>query len=173
LASDMPASTDYEARYRHVAVRVRGLRGCQESHGVGKRAERLRVFEDSGTLRDGMTRRLVALAVVGVLACWPAHGLRGSARPDLDPRILGRRGLRRRDRSRHLDIRVARPTRSVRSSRTGFGPDRAGGRRPAGSSRCSPRISPEVLRRPDLCWTAARGGPRDDASRETAYVVSI
>ena len=31
----------------------------------------MRVFEDSGTLRDGMTRRLVALAVVGVLACSP------------------------------------------------------------------------------------------------------
>ena len=38
---------------------------------MGKRAERLRVFEDSGTSRDGMTRRLVALAVVGVLACSP------------------------------------------------------------------------------------------------------
>ncbi len=31
----------------------------------------MRAFEDSGTLRDGMTRRLVALAVVGVLACSP------------------------------------------------------------------------------------------------------
>ena len=39
--------------------------------GWGRGAERLRVFEDSGTLRDGMTRRLVALAVVGVLACSP------------------------------------------------------------------------------------------------------
>ena len=31
----------------------------------------MRVVEDSGTLRDGMTRRLVALAVVGVLAGSP------------------------------------------------------------------------------------------------------
>ncbi len=39
--------------------------------GWERGAERLRAFEDSGTLRDGMTRRLVALAVVGVLACSP------------------------------------------------------------------------------------------------------
>jgi hypothetical protein len=35
------------------------------------RLDRLRVFEDSGTLRDGMMRRLAALVVVGVLACSP------------------------------------------------------------------------------------------------------
>ena len=36
-----------------------------------ERGDRLRVFQDSGTLRDGMTRRLVALVVAGVVACGP------------------------------------------------------------------------------------------------------
>jgi len=39
--------------------------------GRVERGDRLRVFQDSGTLRDGMTRRLVALVVAGVVACGP------------------------------------------------------------------------------------------------------
>jgi hypothetical protein len=39
--------------------------------GLAERFDRLRPPEDSGTLRHGMTRRLIALAVVGVLACNP------------------------------------------------------------------------------------------------------
>jgi len=35
---------------------------------VAEPLERLRVLLDSGTLREGMTRRIIALAVVGVLA---------------------------------------------------------------------------------------------------------
>ena len=31
----------------------------------------MQASEDSGTLRDGMTRRLIALAVVGVVVCSP------------------------------------------------------------------------------------------------------
>ena len=41
------------------------------SRRLAERLDRLRASQDSGTLRDGMTRRLIALAVVGVLACSP------------------------------------------------------------------------------------------------------
>jgi hypothetical protein len=43
----------------------------ERAHRLMKRLDRLRVFEDSGTLRDGMMCRLAALVVVGVLACGP------------------------------------------------------------------------------------------------------
>jgi hypothetical protein len=39
--------------------------------GLVERLDRLRAAEASGTLRDGMTRQLIALAVVGVLVCSP------------------------------------------------------------------------------------------------------
>jgi hypothetical protein len=45
----------------------------------------LRVFEDSGTLRVGMTRRLVALAVVGVLAGSPLLAYAGPPDPTWIP----------------------------------------------------------------------------------------
>ena len=42
-----------------------------ERAGARGALDRLQVSEDSGTLRDGMTRRLIALAVVGVVVCGP------------------------------------------------------------------------------------------------------
>jgi len=45
------------------------------------RVDRLQASEDSGTLPDGMTRRLMALAVVGVLCCSPLLAYAGPPDP--------------------------------------------------------------------------------------------
>ena len=87
-----------------------------------------------------------------------AHGLRGSARPDLDPRILGRRGLRRRDRSRHLDIQRRRdPRASCARAALGSNLDHAGGRRPADSE---PGVRPPSTPRSSARLTLPQDGFR-------------
>jgi len=144
---------------------------------VGKRGRTLAGFRRLGYVtrrHDSPPRR----ARDRRSARWqPAHGLCGSARPDLDFWILGRRGLRRCDRSRHLDIRCRRGPR-VRNARAalGSGLDRAGGRRPADSepgvrSASAPRSSARLSLPQDGC--RARRPLEMTRVAKTVYVVSI
>jgi len=55
------------------ALRVAIPHAERESGPLGApgAADRLQASEDSGTLRDGMTRRIIAFTVAGVLVCGP------------------------------------------------------------------------------------------------------
>ena len=120
----------------------------------------MRVFEDSGTLRDGMTRRLVALAVVGVLACSPLMAYADPPDPTWIPGFW--------DDADRDDVIVR-----VTSTSSVAEPHAVGtlephwvpvwtvpvGRRPADSEPgVRPASAPRPSARLSLCRTAARGG---------------